>query len=92
MFALDMNVALRERNLNAVSVQRVVDTFHHITYRINLFHGIHPAQQFEVDAAVAKLCEHHAYVFAIVYIAMAQCLEAKDSILIVHPSSAMRFL
>lgn len=58
-YVLDMNVLLRERNLDVVGVEGVIDAFNEVTDDESVLDDIDPTEQFEVERAVAELGKHH---------------------------------
>ena len=57
----NMYIALRERNFYVVVVQCIVHGFHDIALGKNLFSGVDPCQNLEVDAVVAEACKYNLY-------------------------------
>ena len=55
---LDVYVALGERNLDAVGVERVVDGAQHVAHHVDLLHGVGPDEELQVDTAVAHGSHH----------------------------------
>lgn len=54
-----MHIALREWDFDVVLVEDVVDGGGEFADDVDLAHGIAPAQQLEIDAAVAEVGEDH---------------------------------
>ena len=75
---LYMYIALWERYFDVVLIQGVVDALQDVAYNIYLLHGIYPAEQLEIDAAVAELGEDGANLFLLVDVGM---LKIDNSIL-----------
>ena len=50
LIALDMNIPLREGNLDAVGIERVVDALQHVADNVGLFRSLGPYKDFEVYA------------------------------------------
>jgi type III secretory pathway component EscV len=69
---------LMDEKPDIVLVQGVVDALHDVAHNIDLLYGIYPAEQLEIDAAVAELGEDGAHLFLLVDVGM---LKVDNSIL-----------
>ena len=69
-----MYIALWEWDFDVVVLEGLEDGFHDVADYVYLFDGIDPADDLEVDAAVAKLCEDYLGGLFLVDILVAQFL------------------
>ena len=58
LFVLDMYVLLRERNLDAVLIQRVVDGAKHVADDVRFLDGVGPHENLEIDARIAQFANN----------------------------------
>ena len=54
----DMYITLRERYLDVVLIQCVIDAAQYLTLHQRLFGDVNPAEELHVHAVVSKFCNH----------------------------------
>ena len=69
----DMYITLRERNLDVVLIQCVIDAAQYLTLHQRLFGDVNPAEELHVHAVVSKFCNNGGQGFFTVDIGTFQC-------------------